>query len=77
MPKEYFSPYAPRRPRSPRLVLIWVSTFVFILWMTWYIATRHKERAAPYVEEFMHPGRGPRRVQEAGAGSEPGRSWRF
>ncbi|KAK4101413.1 hypothetical protein N658DRAFT_425687 [Parathielavia hyrcaniae] len=68
MPKKYFSPYAPRKPRSPRLVLVWMSTFVFVLWVTWYITTRQKERAAPYVEEFIHSGRGPRRVQEAGVG---------
>ncbi|KAL2160082.1 hypothetical protein VTH06DRAFT_1737 [Thermothelomyces fergusii] len=60
-----FSPYAPRRPRSPRLVLIWVSVFLFLLWITWYISTRHKEDAAPYVQEFMHPGRMPRRVKAA------------
>jgi hypothetical protein len=31
--------------------------FVFILWLTWFITTRHKEEASPYVDEFMHPGR--------------------
>ncbi|KAK3901439.1 hypothetical protein C8A05DRAFT_34873 [Staphylotrichum tortipilum] len=56
MAKKYFSPYSPRRRQSPRLVLVWVSTFVFILWMTWYISTRHREQARPYVDEFMHPG---------------------
>ncbi|KAL2185057.1 hypothetical protein L209DRAFT_690972 [Thermothelomyces heterothallicus CBS 203.75] len=66
MPRGYFSPYAPRRRRSPRLVLIWVSVFLFLLWITWYITTRHKEEAAPYVEEFIHPGRMPRRAKAAG-----------
>ncbi|KAH6850997.1 putative nicotinamide riboside protein [Chaetomium sp. MPI-CAGE-AT-0009] len=57
MARTYFSPYAPRRRRSPQVVLVWVSMFVFILWVTWYITTRHKEEASPYVNEFMHPGR--------------------
>jgi hypothetical protein len=57
MARKYFSPYAPRRRRSPQVVLVWVSLFVFILWLTWWITTRHKEEATPYVDEFMHPGR--------------------
>lgn len=52
MARAYFSPYAPRRRRSPQVVVVWVSMFAFILWLTWYITTRHKE----YADEFMHPG---------------------
>ncbi|EAQ86712.1 predicted protein [Chaetomium globosum CBS 148.51] len=58
MARAYFSPYAPRRRRSPQVVVVWVSMFAFILWLTWYITTRHKE----YADEFMHPrehGQGP------------------
>jgi hypothetical protein len=56
MAKKYFSPYSPRRRQSRRVVLVWVSTFVFILWLTWFISTRRREQALPYVDEFMHPG---------------------
>ncbi|KAK4140875.1 uncharacterized protein C8A04DRAFT_31535 [Dichotomopilus funicola] len=58
MARKYFSPYAPRRRRSPQVVVIWVSIFVFLLWLTWFITTRHKEEARPYVDEFMHPRAG-------------------
>ncbi|AEO71346.1 uncharacterized protein THITE_2171570 [Thermothielavioides terrestris NRRL 8126] len=58
MSNKYFSPYAPRRPRSPRLVILWLTTFALVLWLTWYVSTRHRERAAPYVDEFLHPGGG-------------------
>jgi hypothetical protein len=67
MPRQFISPYAPRRRRSARLVLIWVATLLLTIWITWYISTRQRERAQPYVEEFMHPGSGGRRriVHEA------------
>lgn len=69
MPKTYFSPYSPRRRRSARLVLIWVFMFVFIAYMTWYISTRHREQATPYVKDFIHPGTGraAKEVREAEA----------
>ncbi|KAK4241084.1 hypothetical protein C8A03DRAFT_12619 [Achaetomium macrosporum] len=51
----YLSPYSPRKRRSARLVAAWMFTFVFILWMTWYISTRHREKAKPIVEEFLRP----------------------
>ncbi|KAL2195877.1 hypothetical protein P885DRAFT_70023 [Corynascus similis CBS 632.67] len=63
MARTYFSVYAPRRRRSPRIVLIWVSIFVFLVWLMWFITTRHKGEATPYVEEFIHPGRMPRKAQ--------------
>ncbi len=74
MPRQYFSPYAPRRRRSTRLVLIWVSLFVFILYVTWYLS-RHREQTKPYVEEFMHPGavKGAREARDAGEARAEGR----
>lgn len=57
MPRQYFSPYAPRRRRSARLVAVWLATFLFVLWMTWYVTSRQRERAVPYVDEFLaRPG---------------------
>lgn len=47
--------YAPRRRRSGRLVLVWMATLVFAVWVTWYITTRHSQTAKPYVNEFLHP----------------------
>jgi hypothetical protein len=56
--------YAPRRRRSPRLVIIWVTVFILVAWMTWYVSTRHRERAAPYVKEFLRPGTGFQQQQQ-------------
>jgi len=38
--------YGPRRRRSPRLVLIWMGIFLFILYMTWWISSRRRETDA-------------------------------
>jgi len=37
------------------MVTIWVTCFLFILFMTWYINSRHKESASRYANEFLHP----------------------
>ncbi|KAL2116619.1 hypothetical protein VTJ04DRAFT_8787 [Mycothermus thermophilus] len=51
-----FSPYARPRRRSPRLVLVWLGTFFFLLFLVWYLNTRHREASRAVVEEFLHPG---------------------
>lgn len=56
MPRQFFSPYGPRPRRSARLVILWMVAFLTILWLTWYISSRHRERAKPYVEELLRPG---------------------
>ncbi|KAK4184855.1 hypothetical protein QBC35DRAFT_454821 [Podospora australis] len=56
MAKQYFSPYRARGPRSPRLTMIWLACFLFILWATWYISSGRMYAAKPYVDEFVHPG---------------------
>jgi hypothetical protein len=40
-------------------------TFVFIVWMTWYISTRHREDAKPIVDEFLRPVKVPGEGGEA------------
>ncbi len=36
--------YAPRRRRSARLIIIWVSIFLLMLFMTWYYNSGRVER---------------------------------
>ncbi|KAK4157495.1 hypothetical protein C8A00DRAFT_29644 [Chaetomidium leptoderma] len=67
MAGKFLSPYSPRRRRSARLVVIWVSLFLFILWMTRRISTRQPETAKPYVDDFVRPGR---MVKDRGVGEE-------
>ncbi|KAK0374198.1 hypothetical protein CLIM01_08461 [Colletotrichum limetticola] len=40
MPSINFSPYAPRRRRSPRVVITWVAAWLTVLTLTWWIVTR-------------------------------------
>ncbi|KXX80696.1 hypothetical protein MMYC01_202100 [Madurella mycetomatis] len=69
MARQFYAPwgYAPRRRRSARLVIIWMAVFVLAGWTTWYISTRQRERAAPYIKEFLRPGSG---FQRAGGEQE-------
>lgn len=43
-----WSPYARPPRRSKKLVLLWISTLLFIGFMTWYLATRHNQMANSY-----------------------------
>ena len=64
------SPYSPRRRRSARLVIIWLATFLLVLWLTWYVSTRHAERAKPYLDELLlGPGAAAARRKAAAAGA--------
>jgi len=58
MARSLYSPYGPRPRRSGVLVLLWMATFLFILFVTWYITTRHGETAREYAREFAKPGIG-------------------
>ncbi|KAL0940959.1 uncharacterized protein CTRU02_203722 [Colletotrichum truncatum] len=40
-----FSPYAPRRRRSPRVVITWVGVWLLVLALTWWFATRQSAAA--------------------------------
>ncbi|KXH33754.1 hypothetical protein CSAL01_00485 [Colletotrichum salicis] len=40
MPSLNFSPYAPRRRRSPRVVITWVAAWLTVLTLTWWIVSR-------------------------------------
>ncbi|KAK5660781.1 hypothetical protein OQA88_12148 [Cercophora sp. LCS_1] len=41
--KTYYSPYGPKPKRSGRLVVLWMMCFLFILFGTWFLTTRHGE----------------------------------
>ncbi|KAI8237038.1 hypothetical protein K4K54_001368 [Colletotrichum sp. SAR 10_86] len=41
-----FSPYAPRRRRSPRVVITWVGVWLLVVTLTWWFATRRSAGAA-------------------------------
>ncbi len=51
------SPYGPRPRRSAQLIVAWVLCFLFILFVTWYITTKHEETARSYTDQFLRPGR--------------------
>jgi hypothetical protein len=70
MAGKYFSPYAPRRRRSARLVVIWMSLFVIILWLTWYYTSG--KGAMSEAAERIRPGRGLNEAPYAGAGAGAG-----
>lgn len=71
MPRKFISPYTPRRRRSGRVVVVWITTFAVLLWLTWYFTSRGKEGAAP---EYIRPGRGLRGAPYGGeaAGADAG-----
>ncbi|KAM7208593.1 hypothetical protein V8F20_001016 [Naviculisporaceae sp. PSN 640] len=52
--------YGPRRRRSPRLVIIWTLTFLFILYITWRYTSNQRKAAAAAQEiaDQMLKGRG-------------------
>jgi hypothetical protein len=62
MARTLFSPYGPRPKRSAQLVAIWMACFTFILFVTWYLTTRHGESTKAYAKEFLKPSR-PQRLQ--------------
>ncbi|KAK3387231.1 hypothetical protein B0H63DRAFT_558792 [Podospora didyma] len=43
-----FSPYGPRPKRSPKFVFLWVACFLFILFATWYMNSRHGDTVKQY-----------------------------
>jgi hypothetical protein len=53
-----YSPYGPRPRHSSRLVILWVGCFFLIVFLTWYLNTRHKDTAAEYASKIvgMKPG---------------------
>ncbi|KAK8025732.1 hypothetical protein PG990_003555 [Apiospora arundinis] len=55
MPSIRFSPYAPRRRRSARLVLVWMAVLSFILFVTYYFKTRQQATALsePFAEGIL------------------------
>ncbi|ROW04023.1 hypothetical protein VSDG_00977 [Cytospora chrysosperma] len=57
MAPSLWSPYARPPRRSRKLVLIWVGTFLFLGFFTWYLATRHR-MANSYAEVLTEaPGK--------------------
>ncbi|KAF6830857.1 hypothetical protein CMUS01_07576 [Colletotrichum musicola] len=50
-----YSPYAPRRRRSPLVVFTWVAVWLFVLTLTWWF-TRGRSAAgaaAPYADAVI------------------------
>jgi hypothetical protein len=72
MAGKYFSPYAPRRRRSAQLVIVWLTLFVVILWLTWYYTSGGKGGAMSDAAERIRPGRGLNGAPYAGAGAGAG-----
>ncbi|OHE97659.1 hypothetical protein CORC01_07074 [Colletotrichum orchidophilum] len=52
MPSLNFSPYAPRRRRSPRIVITWVAAWLTVLTLTWWIVTRRSSGLAGGLERL-------------------------
>ncbi|KZL79837.1 hypothetical protein CI238_02311 [Colletotrichum incanum] len=50
--KGSFSPYAPRRRRSPLVVLTWVAVWLTVLTLTWWFATRRSSGISAADKEF-------------------------
>ena len=75
MARNFISPYGPRPRRSNFLVIIWMACFVFVVLMTWYISTRHSERARAIGAEFVK-GRQPAAAVggAGGVGAEGGKA---
>lgn len=62
MAPSLWSPYARPPRRSKKLVLLWVGTFLFIGFFTWYLATWH--RMANSYEEVLTEAPGKEAVVE-------------
>ncbi|GJC82625.1 hypothetical protein ColLi_05463 [Colletotrichum liriopes] len=50
--KGSFSPYAPRRRRSPLVVLTWVAVWLTVLTLTWWFVTRRSSGISAADKEF-------------------------
>ncbi|EHA48265.1 hypothetical protein MGG_11439 [Pyricularia oryzae 70-15] len=48
-------PYAPRGRTNNTLVMVWVGGFLTLLFMTYWISTRHADKARHYADKFAHP----------------------
>lgn len=48
-----YSPYGPRPRRSKQLVVVWMSCLLGILFLTWYITSRHRESARTYADLLL------------------------
>ncbi|KAH8840239.1 hypothetical protein MCOR29_011147 [Pyricularia oryzae] len=55
MAGKYYSPYAPRGRTNNTLVMVWVGGFLTLLFMTYWISTRHADKARHYADKFAHP----------------------
>ncbi|KAH8903972.1 hypothetical protein BR93DRAFT_930591 [Coniochaeta sp. PMI_546] len=53
MARNFISPYGPRPRHSNLLVAIWMACFVGVIVMTWYISTRHSDKARAITAEFV------------------------
>lgn len=53
MARNFVSPYGPRPRRSNLLVAIWMACFAGVVVMTWYISTRHPDKARTITAEFV------------------------
>ncbi|KAI1846468.1 hypothetical protein JX265_005008 [Neoarthrinium moseri] len=48
------SPYGPRARRSQRFVLLWLAAFLLVGFMTYYLATRHRDASSTYAKMIIH-----------------------
>jgi hypothetical protein len=53
MARMLYSPYGPRARRSPQVIILYMACFLLILFLTWYLTTRHPETARSYASEFL------------------------
>ncbi|KAK4228374.1 hypothetical protein QBC38DRAFT_475111 [Podospora fimiseda] len=57
-PRQYFSPYRPRGPRSPRLTLIWIALFLFILYVVRWLSLKSGDRGTDkMMDEYLSGGK--------------------
>lgn len=40
-----YSPYGPRRRRSPKLVVVWIAGFFFLVFVMWYLPSLDRSRS--------------------------------
>ncbi|KAK3997171.1 hypothetical protein QBC44DRAFT_364920 [Cladorrhinum sp. PSN332] len=66
MARQYFSPYRARGPRSPRLTLIWIGVFLFVLWAVHWLSSRSGQKggADAVLDEYVRGGRMEKVVDE-------------
>ncbi|KAI6355634.1 hypothetical protein MCOR25_008129 [Pyricularia grisea] len=55
MAGKYYSPYAPRGRTNSTLVVVWIGGFLTLLFLTYWISTRHADKARHYADKFAHP----------------------